>query len=83
MHIAIFYKLQDYWQPLEESILGSYKYAITKTQPVAAVIIDWDFNLTVKQLLRAQLLLEDPNCLFIKGATDLMLPLPRPMFGRL
>ncbi|KAH8262250.1 hypothetical protein KR026_009333, partial [Drosophila bipectinata] len=44
-------------------------------QPVNAVVIDVDFNMSSTKLLRAQLYLRNPECLFIEGATDRLLPL--------
>ncbi|XP_023164838.2 pyridoxal phosphate phosphatase [Drosophila hydei] len=43
-------------------------------QPVRAVVIDVDFNLTSSKLLRAHLYLRQPDCLLITGATDRLLP---------
>ncbi|XP_073835489.1 uncharacterized protein isoform X2 [Musca autumnalis] len=50
--------------------------AIYNKDPVKAVIIDVDFNLTAWKLMRAQVLLKNPECLFIAGAAD-----PRIPFG--
>ncbi|XP_032308844.1 chronophin [Drosophila ananassae] len=44
-------------------------------QPVNAVIIDVDFNMSSTKLLRAQLYLRNPECLFMEGATDRFLPI--------
>ncbi|XP_017871101.1 PREDICTED: pyridoxal phosphate phosphatase [Drosophila arizonae] len=43
-------------------------------QPVRAVVIDVDFNLTSAKLMRAHLYLRHPDCLLITGATDRLLP---------
>ncbi|EDV99690.1 GH12276 [Drosophila grimshawi] len=44
-------------------------------QPVKAVVIDLDFNMTATKLLRAQFYLRQPDCLFLIGATDRLLPI--------
>ncbi|EDX02470.1 chronophin [Drosophila yakuba] len=46
-------------------------------EPVRAVIIDVDFNLTSPKLLRAHLYLRHPECLLIEGATDRLLPVAK------
>ncbi|XP_062547734.1 uncharacterized protein LOC134213123 [Armigeres subalbatus] len=60
-------------QPLEES----FKKIIATVHdraPVKAVVIDVDFNINYPKLLRAELYLKnDPDCLFIAGATDKVL----------
>lgn len=44
--------------------------------------MDFDYNMNMKQLMRAQLLLDNnPDCKFIAGATDMMLPFARPIIG--
>ncbi|XP_055842719.1 uncharacterized protein LOC129909670 [Episyrphus balteatus] len=43
--------------------------------PVKAVVIDVDFNLCVAKLMRAHRYLKNPNCLFLGGAADLIIPL--------
>ncbi|XP_075155710.1 chronophin [Haematobia irritans] len=50
--------------------------AIYNKEPVKAVVIDIDFNLTAWKLMRAQVHLKDPECIFIAGAAD-----PRIPFG--
>ncbi|XP_013115803.1 uncharacterized protein LOC106093299 [Stomoxys calcitrans] len=50
--------------------------AIYNKDPIKAVIIDIDFNLTAWKLMRAQVHLKNPECLFIAGAAD-----PRIPFG--
>lgn len=43
-------------------------------EPVRAVALDTDFNLTTAKLIRAQLYLQQrPDCLFVVGTTDMML----------
>lgn len=46
-----------------------------------AVVLDWDCNLTIQQLIRADLYLQNPNCLFIACATDMKLPLSKKILG--
>lgn len=52
---------------------GSLWKAIKDDQPVGAVVIDTDLNLTTAKLIRAQLYLKNPDCLFIIGTTDMIL----------
>lgn len=54
---------------------------ILDKKPVDAVIIDFDFNLNMKQLIRAQIYLRDPKCLFLSCATDMILAFPIPILG--
>ncbi|EDW57388.2 chronophin isoform X1 [Drosophila virilis] len=46
-------------------------------QPVRAVVIDVDFNLTAPKMLRAHLYLRHPECLLLSGATDRLLPVAK------
>ncbi|XP_016995236.2 chronophin [Drosophila takahashii] len=46
-------------------------------EPVRAVVIDVDFNLSSPKLLRAHLYLRRPECLLIGGATDRLLPVAK------
>ncbi|XP_034489673.1 pyridoxal phosphate phosphatase [Drosophila innubila] len=46
-------------------------------QPVRAVVIDVDFNLTSTKLLRAHMYLRHPDCLLLTGATDRLLPVAK------
>jgi len=39
-------------------------------QPVRAVVIDVDFNLTSTKLLRAHMYLRHPDCVLLTGGTD-------------
>lgn len=57
-----------------------YRYGIS-AQKASAVIVDSPVNLTLKQLVRAQMLLADPACKFIVGATDAMVPTKSPFIG--
>uniref|UniRef100_A0A1A9W8Z9 4-nitrophenylphosphatase n=1 Tax=Glossina brevipalpis TaxID=37001 RepID=A0A1A9W8Z9_9MUSC len=48
--------------------------AIYSKEPVKAVIIDVEFNCTAWKLMRAQMHLNDPECLLIAGAADPKVP---------
>ncbi|KAL9882966.1 uncharacterized protein ACN427_010515 [Glossina fuscipes fuscipes] len=48
--------------------------AIYSTDVVKAVVIDVEFNCTAWKLMRAQMHLKDPECLFIAGAADPKVP---------
>lgn len=48
---------------------------------VSAVIVDTDFNLNIKQMIRAQIFLRDKNCLFIAATTDMEIPFAIPVLG--
>ncbi|XP_017156457.1 pyridoxal phosphate phosphatase [Drosophila miranda] len=62
---------------IEESYQSLAK-TIFDRQPVRAVIIDVDFNLTSPKLLRAHMyLMRNPECLLIGGATDRLLPVAK------
>ncbi|KAH8397830.1 hypothetical protein KR222_003450, partial [Zaprionus bogoriensis] len=50
---------------------------IFDTQPVRAVVIDVDFNLSSSKLLRAHLYLRHPQCQLLIGATDRLLPVAK------
>ncbi|XP_064556732.1 uncharacterized protein LOC135441166 [Drosophila montana] len=54
--------------------LGELHEAIFGGEPVQAVIIDVDFNLTATKLMHAQFQLKNPNCLFLAGAADALIP---------
>ncbi|XP_065365931.1 uncharacterized protein LOC135958917 [Calliphora vicina] len=54
--------------------LSDLHQAIYSKEPVHAVIIDVDFNLTAWKLMRAQVHLKNPQCLFIAGAADPKIP---------
>lgn len=61
--------------------MALYQYASDPLE-VSAVIFEVDFNMTFKQILRTEMLLQaDPDCIFIVGLTDVVAPLPRPMMG--
>lgn len=61
---------------------GPFLAYVRDGQPVDAVVMDWDSNLEVKELLRAEAyLVARPECLFLVGATDEKLPYPQPMMG--
>ncbi|XP_017063844.1 pyridoxal phosphate phosphatase [Drosophila eugracilis] len=61
---------------IEESYESLAKHIFDK-EPVRAVIIDVDFNLSSPKLLRAHLYLRRPECLLIGGATDRLLPVAK------
>lgn len=44
---------------------------------VKAVIMDTDFNLSSAKIIRAQIYLMDPECLFLVGTTDSLLPISK------
>lgn len=48
-------------------------------EPVKAVIVDFDFNLSYLKLVKASFYLRKPECLFICGATDNQLPVTKDM----
>ncbi|ALC48193.1 CG10352 [Drosophila busckii] len=54
--------------------LADLRAAIYDAEPVQAVVIDVDFNLSASKLMRAQLQLQNPNCLFLAGAADVKIP---------
>lgn len=77
------------WAPIDESVAALWQSIrqppateATTAERVGAVIIDWDFNLTMKQLHRAEWLLRnDAACLFIACATDMFLGFAVPIMG--
>ncbi|XP_049541846.1 uncharacterized protein LOC125955054 [Anopheles darlingi] len=61
-------------EPVTESI-AVVAPIISDKQPVKAVIVDFDYNCNNIKLLRAQLYLQsNPDCWFIAGAMDKILP---------
>lgn len=50
---------------------------IVDREPVKAVIIDFDFNMTYTKLTKANFYLRQPDCLLIGGATDSILPVSK------
>ncbi|KAH8276082.1 hypothetical protein KR018_002379, partial [Drosophila ironensis] len=68
------------YQLAEESGSGVIKSlkdlneAIYGGDPVQAVIIDVDFNLSAAKLMRAHVQLQNPECIFIAGAADAFIP---------
>lgn len=54
--------------------LGDLREAIYGAEPMQAVIIDVDFNLSAAKLMRAQVQLQNENCLFLAGAADALIP---------
>eukprot|EP00099_Drosophila_melanogaster_P006830 NP_001259467.1 uncharacterized protein Dmel_CG15739, isoform B [Drosophila melanogaster] len=61
---------------IEESYASLAEHIFGK-EPVRAVIIDVDFNLTSPKILRAHLYLRHPECMLIEGATDRLLPVAK------
>lgn len=64
-------------QPIPKSYedFASFWKDVKDGQPVGAVLIDTDLSLNMAHLIRAQLYLNNPDCLFIVGTTDMMLSL--------
>lgn len=54
--------------------LGDLREAIYGAEQMQAVIIDVDFNLSAVKLMRAQVQLQNENCLFLAGAADASIP---------
>ncbi|SPP88733.1 pyridoxal phosphate phosphatase [Drosophila guanche] len=71
------YQLLDGPNEFIEESYDSLAKTIFDRQPVRAVIIDVDFNLTSPKLLRAHMYLRHPECLLIGGATDRLLPVAK------
>lgn len=69
--------LMGFLQPhqMGEEKFSSMWKTIKDDQPVEAVAIDTDVNLAVFKLIRAQLYLNNPKCLFLVGTTDMLLSL--------
>lgn len=61
---------------LIEDFVSLWK-AVKDDNPVKAVIIDSDFNVSSTILIRAEIYLKNPECLFIAGTTDMMLPVTK------
>lgn len=68
----IFYLKQPHENIKNDGIVEFLK-VVKDNEPVKAVVCDWDFNLSLVKLIRAQLYLSKPDCLFIVGATDAVL----------
>lgn len=60
----------------EESFSALARHIFDK-EPVRAVIVDVDFNLSGAKMIRAHQYLRHPDCLLIGGATDLVLPVSK------
>ncbi|XP_022208577.2 pyridoxal phosphate phosphatase [Drosophila obscura] len=71
------YQLLDGPNEFIEESYESLAKTIFDRQPVRAVIIDVDYNLTSPKLLRAHMYLRHPECLLIGGATDRLLPVAK------
>lgn len=48
---------------------------IVDNEPVEAVVLDMDYNLTRMKLIRAELYLKNPKCDFFVGITDMKYPI--------
>ncbi|KAH8316876.1 hypothetical protein KR067_007210, partial [Drosophila pandora] len=48
--------------------------AVYGGDPVQAVVIDVDFNLSAAKMMRAHVQLQNPECLFLAGAADALIP---------
>lgn len=48
-------------------------------EPVKAVVIDFDFKLTLTKMLKANFYLRKPDCLLIGGATDYLFPINKDL----
>lgn len=48
--------------------------AIYGGDPAQAVVIDVDFNLSAAKMMRAHVQLQNPECLFLAGAADALIP---------
>ncbi|EDW81885.1 uncharacterized protein Dwil_GK25499 [Drosophila willistoni] len=71
------FKLLDGPNEFIEENYESLAKHIFDRQPVSAVIIDVDFNLSSAKLMRAHLYLRRPECILIAGATDRILPVAK------
>ncbi|XP_004535351.1 pyridoxal phosphate phosphatase [Ceratitis capitata] len=60
-------------EPIKESYTELARHIFGK-EPVRAVIIDVDFNLSSTKLIRAHIFLRHPDCILIEGATDKLMP---------
>lgn len=77
----LFVYLKQPHEPVENGMAHFLK-AVKDTEPVKAVVFDWDYNLSIAKLVRAQLYLSNPDCLFIVGATDPVLKMrPATIMG--
>ncbi|XP_023299808.2 phosphoglycolate phosphatase 1A, chloroplastic isoform X1 [Lucilia cuprina] len=63
---------------VKESFTEAMGYVVD-SQPVKAVVIDFDFNLSFLKLMKANLYLRQPDCLLIGGATDFLLPVTKDL----
>lgn len=67
---------------MEESLAALLSY-ISAPIKASAVVLDFDYNINLKQIHRAQRLLHNPDCKFIALATDWEIPVNPPVIGRL
>ncbi|KAH8237664.1 hypothetical protein KR038_005222, partial [Drosophila bunnanda] len=61
---------------IEESFESMAKHIFDR-EPVRAIVIDVDFNLSCPKMLRAHMYLRHPECLLLIGATDRLLPVAK------
>lgn len=78
MYIYIF---QDPLAPIDDSLSALFTYAASPHK-VSAVVFDYPVNLTFKQIVRAQMILADPEVKFIAGATEILIPLGKKLLGK-
>lgn len=77
MTFIFFYCTQP--QTLIEENFPTFFRNVVDARPVRAVIIDWDFNLSLTKLTKAHMYLQNPECKFIVCATDMVLPFDKDM----
>lgn len=64
-------------QPYDDKVgdnFSKYFKLINDGKSVKCVIVDTDLDCSVLTLARAEMYLKDPECIFIAGSTDMMLP---------
>ncbi|XP_065365930.1 chronophin [Calliphora vicina] len=63
---------------VKESFTEAMAHVVDR-QPVKAVVIDFDFNLSFLKIMKANFYLRQPDCLLIGGATDFLLPVSKDL----
>uniref|UniRef100_T1PGZ1 Haloacid dehalogenase-like hydrolase n=1 Tax=Musca domestica TaxID=7370 RepID=T1PGZ1_MUSDO len=63
---------------IEESFRDLMGVVVSR-DPVKAVVIDFDFNLTMTTMMRAHFYLRRPDCMLIGGASDYALPVTKDL----
>ncbi|XP_055912634.1 chronophin isoform X2 [Eupeodes corollae] len=71
------FKIIDGPNKIFEESFSDFGRQIFDKEPVRAVVIDADFNLSGAKMMRAHWYLKHPDCILIIGATDSMLPLSK------